>query len=760
MAQPAAGLRLPVPPPAARILGAGQRRDAAAHPPPKPGRSAQGGGRDAGPRRPEGPRAAPPGRTLRWRTPADARAAAGLQAGPLPERPAVPRADRTPADRDPGHRVQPPRLLSTRGVAQHSVPPLPAAGRHRRTEGRAGRQDPRSRRRQQDRPRRARALHADPVARAVPRPVGQGDQHPPQLPAQLQGRQALPPGLRAWREAHRRDGPLRDQRPRRGPDHRAGGRPHRPQHAARTTRRHRPRHGMRRAGAGHPVACRTPRAAERQPDGGVPLKGQGKPSDELRAARRAGQEQQAAGRQRPGRRAGRRLAVAVRLRPACERHPPGAAPRHGRHPLPHRRRAAHGLPAAAHSDGGDDVAHQAAGAHGRRREAPATGRSHQDAQPGRRRSRNAAVDAAHGFRRKDGHAHLRPRYGRQGSGVAGLWQSRLGPLGRARQAAARHHPRDRPDGLGQDDDAVLDAEAPGNRRGQRDDHRRPDRNDRAGLQPDAGAERTRLRLRRRPAGADAAGPGHHHGRRNPRPRDGRDGYPGRADGSPGLQHAAHQRLGVGHHPAAGPGRAELPAQRHHHRRAGPAPHQLHPDADAGHPAQRRHGADDRRDDDQGHPARPAGDDQQPAAVLGPDRVDVDRQPDADRAEPAADRHLDQVADGALPLPVPGHRHLLLHRHLLGELQRAGCLPDGGLRAAGLRLLQTELRTRATAAGLHPRPADGGIPAPGAAPRTRGLEHVPDAPALRRAADRCGADDSCGHAAVHQEQAGRGVPRGG
>ena len=52
---------------------------------------------------------------------------------------------------------------------------------------------------------------------------------------------------------------------------------------------------------------------------------------------------------------------------------------------------------------------------------------------------------------------------------------------------------------------------------------------------------------------------------------------------------------------------------------------VHPDADARHPAQRGDGADGRRDDDQGHPARPAGDDQQPAAVLGPDRLDVGRQ---------------------------------------------------------------------------------------------------------------------------------------
>jgi hypothetical protein len=40
----------------------------------------------------------------------------------------------------------------------------------------------------------------------------------------------------------------------------------------------------------------------------------------------------------------------------------------------------------------------------------------------------------------------------------------------------------------------------------------------------------------------------------------------------------------------------------------------------------------------------------PQLFLGPDRVDVDRQPDAGDPQPAADRHLDQAADGALPVP--------------------------------------------------------------------------------------------------------------
>jgi general secretion pathway protein E len=48
---------------------------------------------------------------------------------------------------------------------------------------------------------------------------------------------------------------------------------------------------------------------------------------------------------------------------------------------------------------------------------------------------------------------------------------------------------------------------------------------------------------------DAAGPGHHHGRRNPRPGNGRHGDPGGADRPPGAVHPAHQRCAVGDHAA-------------------------------------------------------------------------------------------------------------------------------------------------------------------------------------------------------------------
>ncbi len=255
---------------------------------------------------------------------------------------------------------------------------------------------------------------------------------------------------------------------------------------------------------------------------------------QLRAAGGAGQEQQAARRQRPGRGAGGRLAVDLRVRPARERHPPGAAARAGRDPLPHRRRAAPGLPDAHGRAQRHDRAHQAARAHGRGRKAPPAGRPHQDPQRPRRRSRDAPVDAAHRVRREDGDAHLRPRHRGQGPGRAGLLAARRAALGSAGQAPARHRAGHRPDRLGQDHHAVLHAQARGHRGGERQHGGGPDRDDRAGLQPDAGAAAARLRLRRGPARADAAGPGHHHGRRDPRPGDGRDGGAGGAHRPPGV----------------------------------------------------------------------------------------------------------------------------------------------------------------------------------------------------------------------------------
>ena len=88
--------------------------------------------------------------------------------------------------------------------------PLPLSAGHQGDQARAGSADPRLVAGDRDRSRRARPLHADPVRRSVGQAVGPLHQHPPLVPAGLQGRQALSPGPRARREADRRHRPLRD----------------------------------------------------------------------------------------------------------------------------------------------------------------------------------------------------------------------------------------------------------------------------------------------------------------------------------------------------------------------------------------------------------------------------------------------------------------------------------------------------------------------------------------------------------------------
>ena len=116
--------------------------------------------------------------------------------GPLPERSAVPLEERPAAAGHPRHRQQPPRLLPAGGQLQRAVSPHP---RHARSQG-AGRGtatgDHRVRRRRAG---GAGALHADPVGRHVPAAFRARHQHPPQLPAELQGRAAILAGARARR---------------------------------------------------------------------------------------------------------------------------------------------------------------------------------------------------------------------------------------------------------------------------------------------------------------------------------------------------------------------------------------------------------------------------------------------------------------------------------------------------------------------------------------------------------------------------------
>src|SRR5438034_710193 len=187
------------------------------------------------------------------------------------------------------------------------------------------------------------------------------------------------------------------------------------------------------------------------------------------------------------------------------------------------------------------------------------------------RIKTRTLEQADGLRREDRDAHLRSR----GAG-ARLPRARL--LGRRPEAlerddcqAERHRAGNRADRLGQDHHPVLDAEDARHARSQRLHHRGPDRDGRARVQPDAGTAGDRARLRRGRARADAPGPRHHHGRRDPRPRDRRDGGAVGAHRPPGALDAAHQRRAQRRGAAARARRRALPAERDPERRHGAAP---------------------------------------------------------------------------------------------------------------------------------------------------------------------------------------------
>ncbi|MCE3272712.1 MAG: hypothetical protein K0S57_3109 [Ramlibacter sp.] len=208
-------------------------------------------------------RGLPHGLEAARRAPADEDGDLRQQGRPLPQRPAVPVEERAAAAGHPRDRLQPPRVLPAGRRLQRALPPHPGDRRHQG----AGRGAPvRGDRVGRRRAGGAGALHADPVGRPVPQAGRSRHQHPPQLPAQLQGRQALLPGARSRREADRRDRPLRDRRPRRGSDHRAGRRPGRSLVFGGKPHRAGPRHREHGAGARRQVAQRAPRAHQRPQD--------------------------------------------------------------------------------------------------------------------------------------------------------------------------------------------------------------------------------------------------------------------------------------------------------------------------------------------------------------------------------------------------------------------------------------------------------------------------------------------------------------
>ena len=163
------------------------------------------------------------------------------------------------------------------------------------------------------RPGGAGPLHADPLRRPVQAARGPGHQHPPLLPAQLQGRapyhQAYDRGVKLiGATAH-----YVTAGPGRGADHRAGRGPGRP--LARPGGTGDGGAGRRGAGARArgEMAQREPRHGGREPDGGLPLKPRRTRGPAPRRTRGPAPSRGGAGsRRRPaagGRHPGRRRAV-------------------------------------------------------------------------------------------------------------------------------------------------------------------------------------------------------------------------------------------------------------------------------------------------------------------------------------------------------------------------------------------------------------------------------------------------------------------
>ncbi|CAK7287791.1 Formyltetrahydrofolate deformylase [Streptomyces misionensis JCM 4497] len=219
----------------------------------------------------------PPGRRE------DARPADGEQVRALPERPAVPGAQRRAAGGDRRRGLQPHRVRGVGRLLQH---PLPPHSGHQGHQGGGRGEAARHRPRGAGRAGGPRPVHAGPLGRPVQAAQRPDHQHPPLLPAELQGRQAVPPGARPRRQADRRHRALRDGRPRRGADHRAGGRARPPRRHPGPAGGHRPGRGVPGAGPCGEVARGAPDPAERAAHGrlrlsrfaGPPARPPGRPS--------------------------------------------------------------------------------------------------------------------------------------------------------------------------------------------------------------------------------------------------------------------------------------------------------------------------------------------------------------------------------------------------------------------------------------------------------------------------------------------------
>jgi hypothetical protein len=165
--------------------------------------------------------------------------------------------------------------------------------------------------------------------------------------------------------------------------------------------------------------------------------------------------------------------------------------------LPRRRHAARSGAAQPRAARGADLAPEDHGRPRHRREAPAAGRPHLAAHR-HPRGRRARVHAAQRTRRTRRAAPAGQEREQAQPRIGGHDRRHAVALPDADRAAARHHPRDRPDRLGQDHHAVFGAGAARRHAQQHHDGGRPDRVRAARCRPDAGQRQDRPRPSPRP----------------------------------------------------------------------------------------------------------------------------------------------------------------------------------------------------------------------------------------------------------------------
>ena len=148
--------------------------------------------------------------------------------------------------------------------------------------------------------------------------------------------------------------------------------------------------------------------------------------------------------------------------------------------------------------------------------------------------------------------------------------------------------------------------------------------------------------------------------------------------------------------------------------------------------------------------------ERPERVLGHDRLDVDRQPDAGHHQSAADWHVGAASQGAVPLPLPLDPAVLRDRRLHGE--QFGNRSDAGgvVRCRWLYLHAARVRAGADDPRLCAWTADGGKPSPRHAHFKRRSDDLRQPADQSRAADCGAAPGAAGGAAGDPQQARGGV----